>query len=58
MISFFLQYISNLDLHLYWTNQFLEKAIIEIDLIQQKLIVPSKLYKKSPSIEIVSFMSI
>ena len=29
-------------------NQFLEKAIIEIDFIQQKSIVPVELYQKSP----------
>ena len=58
MISFFLKYISNLDLHLYWTNKFLEKAIIEIDLIQQNSIVLFKYYQKSPSVEMVSVISI
>ena len=40
-------------------NQFLKKAIIEIDFIQQKTIVPSKPYQKSlyhnsPSVEMAS----
>ena len=39
-------------------NQFLEKAIIEIDFIQQKSIVPSKLYQKSPLVEMASIISI
>ena len=38
-------------------NQFLEKAI-EIDFVQQKLIVPFKLYQKSPSVEMTSVIRI
>ena len=41
-----------------YSNQFLEKAIIEIDFIQQKSTVPFKLYQKSPSVETASAMSI
>ena len=39
-------------------NQFLEKAIIEIDFFQQKSIVQFKFYQKSPLVEMASVMSI
>ena len=39
-------------------NQFLEKAIIEIDFFQQKTIVRFKFYQKSPLVEMGSVMSI
>ena len=39
-------------------NQFLEKAIIEIDFIQQKSIVLFKLYQKSTSVEMASVKGI
>ena len=39
-------------------NQFLEKAIVEIDFFQQKTIVPFKLYQNSPLVAMASVMSI
>ena len=39
-------------------NQFLEKAIIEIDFIQQKSIVPFKLYQETPLVEMASVIRI
>ena len=39
-------------------NQFLENAIIEIYFILQKSIVPSKLYQKSPLVEMAPIISI
>ena len=39
-------------------NKLFEKAIIEIDFIQQKSIVPSKLNQKSPLVEMASLISI